>query len=377
LSWRSCELDPAVAPGAVVSVAAFPGRWRVEEWELRDKGIELSLVRVVPDGTDASPPASIDPGRINPLPDLPAAPTTLAAFELPSDGTGSINTVRVFAAPSSAGANWSGAALFSDDGSGSLQSLGPSGRTRCIMGAAADALAAANPLLIDRANNVTVELLADDMALANATAAQMAAGANKALVGSEIVQFAKAEPLGNRMWRLSGLLRGRGGTESAVGGHASAEKFVLLDQRLRLLDPALVAGGPATQIVAAGRGDPDPVASAIGLRGISLRPPWPVHGRSEVLADGSLRLCWTRRARGSWTWPDGAETPLVEETERYQVTYGDLASPVANWTVSASELEISPAEIASLIASLASGAFHVRQIGSYAMSEPGFITQLT
>ena len=324
LSWRTCELDPAVAPGAVVSITDFPGRWRVEDWELRDKGIELSLVRVVPSGTEAPPPTIVDPGRINPLPDLPAPPTMLVAFELPSDGAGSVNTARIYAAVSSAGQNWSGAALFTDDGTGSLQSLGPSGRMRSVVGTVPDALLSANPLLIDRERVLTVELLSDDMMLANATPAQLAAGSNKALIGNEIIQFAKAEPLGGRMWQLSGLLRGRGGTESAVGGHGSNERFVLLDQRPRLLDPALIPSGPATQIVAAGRGDPDPVSSAIGLRGISLRPPSPVHGRSELLADGSLRLCWTRRARGSWLWLDGAETPLVEETERYLVSYGEF-----------------------------------------------------
>lgn len=376
LSWRTSELDPEVAPGSVVSLSEFPGRWRVEEWELRQSGVELSLVRVVPDGTEASPPALVDPGRINPLPDLPAPPTTLAAFELPADGTGTVNTVRVFAAVTSAGANWSGAAMFSDDGSGSLQSLGPSGRTRSIVGVVTQALGPANPLLVDRGRSLTVELLADDMALANATAAQMAAGANKALIGSEIVQFARAEPLGGRSWRLSGLLRGRGGTESAVAGHVVGEPFALLDQRLRQLDPALVSSSPATQIVAAGRGDPDPVVSPIALRGISLRPPSPVHGRSEVLADGSLELCWTRRARGSWLWPDGADTPLVEETERYLVTYGTMGSEIANWTVDTNQFQISLSQKAALQASLPGGSFHVRQLGSYAMSEPGFLTQL-
>jgi hypothetical protein len=375
LSWRTSELDPDVAPGAVVSVTGFPGRWRVDGWELRAKGIELSLVRVIPDGTEAASSDLVDPGRINPLADLPAPPTTLAAFELPPDNTGNASQVRVFAAVSSTASNWSGAALFGDDGSGSLQSLGPSGRARSVTGTATSVLPAASPLLFDRHRNVTVELLAEDMNLANATARQLVSGANKALIGSEILQFAKAEPLDGRSWRLSGLLRGRGGTESAVFGHQTGERFVLLDQRIRQLDQALVSGGPDALIVAAGRGDADPVASPIALRGISLRPPSPVHPRSSILPDGSLRMCWTRRARGAWLWLDGADTPLVEETERYLVTYGDPASPAANWTVTKPEIEIPSGQLTALSASLAGGAFHVRQLGSYATSEPLFLTQ--
>ena len=336
LSWRTCELDPAVKPGSLVSVPAFPGRWRVLDWELRDKGIELSLVRVVPGGTETPPPAAVDPGRINPLPDVPAPPTTLSAFELPPDGSGTANTVRIYAAASSSGSTWSGAALYSDDGNGSVQSLGPSGKARCVIGTVSNPLNSASPVLVDRQNSITVELIADDMTLLNASAAQLAAGANKALVGAEIVQFARADPLGNRIWRLSGLLRGRGGTETAVLGHTSDETFVLIDQRTRLLDATRIAAGPASLILAAGLGDPEPVSSAIGLRGISLRPLSPVGGKIVALADGSLQLCWTRRARGAWLWLDGAETPLVEEAESYLVTFGDPASPVANWTVSRS-----------------------------------------
>lgn len=376
LSWRTCELDPLVGPGSIVTVSEFPGRWRVQEWELRDRGIEFSLARVVPDGTDAPPPALVDPGRINSFPDLPAPATKLAAFELPADGSGSANTARVFAAVSSTGSNWSGAALFSDDGSGSLRSLGPSGRSRSVMGAALSALEPANPMLMDRERNLTVELIAADMTLANATPAQMASGSNKALIGSEILQFAKAEPLGARTWRLSGLLRGRGGTERAVGSHAIGDPFVLLDQRVRLLDPTLAAISPSAEIVAAGRGDPDPVTSTIAMQGISLRPMSPVHARSETLPDGSLRLCWTRRARGAWLWLDGAETPLNEETESYLVTYDALASPVASWTTSVNNLLLSPAEIAELGSSLSGGSFNVRQLGNYAISDPTLLTQL-
>lgn len=370
LSWRTCELDPAVAPGAVVAVGGHPGRWRVEEWELRDKGVELSLARVAPTGAQSPEPALVDPGRINPPRDLPAPPTALLAFELPADGTTSAETQRVFAAVSSSADHWTGAALFADDGSGALQSLGPSGRTRAIIGSASNVLAPANPLLLDRESILDIELLAPDMALVNASPAQLAAGWNRAMIGSEIFQFARAEAIGATTWRLSHLLRGRGGTESAVSSHGAGEAFVLLDHRSRQLDAGLIGTGPDTRIIAAGRGDLDPVISPINLRGISLRPPTPVHARASNLADGALKLCWTRRARGAWLWLDGADTPLVEEIERYIVTYGDLASPVATWTVSASELVIAGPEVTSLQALLADGAFQVRQLGSFATSEP-------
>jgi hypothetical protein len=231
-------------------------------------------------------------------------------------------------------------------------------------------------MLIDRENSLEVELVASDMTLLNATATQLAAGWNKALVGSEIIQFARAEPLGGANWRLSWLLRGRGGSESAIANHVAGERFVLLNQIPRLLDPALVGTGPDTQIVAVGRGDPDPVSADIALAGISLRPLRPVHTSAETLADGSLRLCWTRRARGAWLWVDGAETPLVEETERYQVDFGPIGAPLASWIVTTNQLVLSAATRTSLQAQLANGPLNVRQSGSYAASEPAFIANL-
>jgi Putative phage tail protein len=93
LAWRTTELDPAIGPGAIVTVPGQLGRWRVSEWEWREKGVELALIRVAPTSTETAaiafpPPA--DPGRSNPPADAPVPTTILAAFELPWDGNGHI-----------------------------------------------------------------------------------------------------------------------------------------------------------------------------------------------------------------------------------------------------------------------------------------------
>jgi hypothetical protein len=45
LQWRVAELDPAIAPGTDVRVPGKPGTWRVDSWEWRERGVELSLTR--------------------------------------------------------------------------------------------------------------------------------------------------------------------------------------------------------------------------------------------------------------------------------------------------------------------------------------------
>lgn len=377
LTWRSAELNPAIAPGSVVTVPDQPGRWRVAEWEWRASGIELTLVRIVPTGAEALPAPPVDPGRHNPPPDLLPPPTVLAAFELPWDGTGNGDTATTFAGVSSAEAHWSGAALYIDRGSGELASLGPSGRTRSILGVAQSVLAPASPLLFDRTSGVIVQLVDPAMNLSPATGHQLAMGANRALLGMEIIQFGSAVPLGSGRWRLGRLLRGRGGTEAAIGEHLVGERFVLLDTCNVALDPAVVGESLGSLIVAAGRGDDTPVTAPIALAGIALRPLSPVHPRAAFQPDGTLDLHWTRRARGGWLWRDGVELPVFEQAERYRVAFGPVDAPLAAWTVTAPQLTLTAATLATLSALLPGGALHVRQEGSHALSLPLQLTTLT
>jgi len=367
-SFRTSALDPAVRPGAVVALPDAAGLWRVTSWEWRSSGVELSLHRVAP----SSPGASLlyDPGRANLPPDEPLAPTSLVAFELPWDGTGAGDTMTAFAALSSAGAGWTGAALFADHGSGELVSLGPGGRERSVIGTALTALPACPPHLFDRSSQVEIQLLDGSFVLAGASSRQLAMGANRALLGEELIQFGTAIALGGGLWRLGHLLRGRGGTERAIAAHQGGESFVLLDGSAVLLDPVQVGSSALTEIAALGRGDNAPVGAAIHLRGITQRPLSPVHPRAQSLPDGSLELGWTRRARGAFGWPDGVDLPLNEQTERYRVFCGLPGAPIAAWETSEPRLSL-PATVLAQLSVAAPGAnVLVCQLGNLSVSEP-------
>lgn len=369
--WRTAELDMRVAPGAMVALPGIAGRWRVVEWEWRESGVELALERVPPTGADAAPQLGADPGRANPPADAPAGATALVAFEMPPDSASpGADAPRPFAAVSSPVPNWSGAALYADRGDGELHPLGPSGRARSVIGAAASALPPASPLRFDRASRLLVTLVDPAMQLVPVDMRQLSAGANLALVGEEMVQFLGAVPLGGGTWRLDGLLRGLGGTEGALAAHAPGDPFVLLDSRPRALDPAVLGSDIDRRVIAIGRGDAEPIATPVLLDGITLRPLAPVHPRAAVLADGSLRLSWTRRARGGWAWRDGVDMPLVEEAEQYLVTLGPIAAPAAAWTTPQPFLDLSAPLLAELSALAPGGTLRVRQQGTHALSPP-------
>ena len=382
IAWRTCTLDGGASPGALVRLPQRAGTWRIETWEWRDTGVELELSRV-----DASPSVGANvptDGAFIPPHDRPAAQTHLVAFELPWDGTaGEADRPRTVAAVGANGPEWPGAALFVDRGDGQLWPIGRAPRTQALVGTALDTLAPGSPLLLDRTSTVTIALASPDQALASANLTTLSQGANLALVGSELIQFATAQPLGASVWRLSHLLRGCGGTEAAITGHHAGEAFALADARLTPLDHAALGSLGTATILAMSRGDAEPVSSPLLLAGLGARPLPPVHGRATWLPDGSLHLAWTRRARGGWSWSDGVDLPLAEESERYVVTFRSAGQeahgpnePVRGWTVSATALVLPAAEIADLSALAPMGTFDVHQQGTRAVSLPLFLARL-
>lgn len=372
ISYRVTEIDPAVAPGSFVRIPIASGIWRVAQWEWQQDGVLLSLTASPSNGALAvSAAPAADPGRFNPATDLLRTPTVLNAFALPWDGSGSGTTPAIFAAASGASAGWTGAALLADLGGdgGALTSIGSTGRSRTRMGRTVGALPAASPLLLDRRSTVDVVLTAADHVLVDASLAQLLQGANRARIGDEIAQFASAAPIGSGVWRLSNWLRGRGGTEWAIGTHVADESFVLIEDTLVRLDPPMIGDPATTHIVAVGLGDVAAVSVAIADPGATLRPLSPVHGSATLAADGSIALAWVRRARGAWLWLGGVDTPLNEEAERWEVTMGDPAAPVLRWQTTTPALLVTAGQIASLPTG-APHTFAVRQIGQNAASMP-------
>lgn len=372
ITYRVTEIDPAIVPGTFVNVPVASGLWRVSQWEWQQDGVLLSLTANPSSGAGAVSVAPVtDPGRFNPAVDLAQTPTVLRAFALPWDGTGSGTSPAVYAAASGASAGWTGAALLADLGGdgGALTSIGSTGRSRARMGRTLGALPTASPLLLDRQSTLDVVLAGSDQQLVDANLVQLLQGANRVRIGSEIAQFASATPLGDGVWRLSHWLRGRGGTEWAVGTHVADEPFVLIDDSLVQLDPGTIGDPAATRIVAVGLGDTAAVSVPIDDPGATLRPLSPVHGSAVLQSDGAIRLDWKRRARGAWVWLNDVDAPLNEESENWDVTVGDPDAPALRWQTTSAALVVTAGQIAGLPAG-AARYFAVRQIGRNAASKP-------
>jgi GTA TIM-barrel-like domain/Putative phage tail protein len=165
-------------------------------------------------------------------------------------------------------------------------------------------------------------------ALASLGDAAVLAGANAAAVvqpdgSAEVIQFARAELVGERTYAISRLLRGQAGSEWAMGRPlAAGARFVILDENVTTLAHGigLLSRTMQLRVVAADRshGDPTAVACVATPQATALRPLAPVHLRARRGA-GGVTLSWIRRTRrdgDSWATLD---QPLGEDGEAYAI----------------------------------------------------------
>jgi len=69
-------------------------------------------------------------------------------------------------------------------------------------------------------------------------------------------------------------------------------------------------------------------AESVLLEGKSVHPLSPVHVGASRNDTGDLTMRWIRRSRSGGGWLDGADVPLAEEREAYEIDILDGGKPV-------------------------------------------------
>lgn len=262
---------------------------------------------------------------------LPAPDTIFEILDLPAFPGDGQDQHQVRIAARGSNSQWRGATLLRTLESGDDSMLAELDRAATI-GACLTALPPADAQRVDEASAVEVALLGD-ATLASTTLDALLAGANVALIGNEIVQFARAEPIGEQRYRLSRLLRGRLGSERAVVGHAAGERFVLLDGNITTVSipPQQVGQDWVLRAVSYGSGMAGGVVQTQRLQGESLRPYAPVHLSARRDAGNDITIRWVRRARIDGGLRDAVDIPLMEQREEYELRLLDGANVVRSW----------------------------------------------
>jgi hypothetical protein len=237
--------------------------------------------------------------------------------------------------------------------------------------------------LYDRGNTLEVELFGGG--LSGLPEIDVLAGSNAAAVKTnggrwEVLQFAEAELIGTRHYRLTQLLRGQLGTEQAMqtGADAGAD-FVLLDQAVVTLPqrgdelglPLSYRIGPARDDHAA----PSFAELTVTAEGVGLMPFAPVHLRARRDAGtGDLNLRWTRRTRFGGVGWGLVDVPLNEASEAYRLEILDGGDVVRSVELSAPAYLYTAAEQTADFGGTATG-FAVRVAQVSAAVGPGLKLQ--
>lgn len=343
-------------PGSRLSLSANPLLWRVDK-VTNDGFVIVAELRPVSD-----PMVSIaaDPGRVVASPDVKLTGFTMALIDVPSLTGSATNDPTVLLAATSAASGWRRSPVeLSIGGQIIVTQTAP---FKSVLGHAVNALAESSSELIDEASSLDVQLVDSDQWLTSCDDDGLFAGMNLAALGGELLQFARATPLGAGRFRLSRFLRGRGGTEWACTGHTGGEVFCMLSsaslQALTVPRSGIGASLPALT---------DTAECSITFGGENVRPLSPVSLNGETSLAGDLALSWTRRSRVGFAWVDGIDAPLGEATEQYRVVISNGAAS-AEYQSHEPSLTIGAADLAGF----GSGEIivAVQQVGDFAASRP-------
>lgn len=276
---------------------------------------------------------------------LPSPRTRLEILDIPALPGDAQDVLKLRFAACGIAQGWKGATLVRVMSSGDDEQL-LSIDTAATIGSAVNVLGVGGSHVFDEKNFVDVALLGDTI-LVNATERSVLDGANVAVLGNEVIQFRNATQLDPNLYRLSGLLRGRLGTEAAIASHVVGERFVLLDEAVKSLSISPSTIGQEWTIRAVSFGDALSVGidSTFTIQGEPLKPLAVVHPSAIKNAiNGDITLSWVRRARIDGGMRDYVDVPLMEQSELYDVVVMNGVNPARAWQVSGPSVVYSAAQ---------------------------------
>lgn len=174
----------------------------------------------------------------------------------------------------------------------------------------------------DNANSVIVKVFG--AALESHAEEEVLNGANLAVIGNEIIQYANVTIVAENTYKLTKLLRGRLGTEDQVNVHAIGDRFVSLSstsvtglavsQSEWYVDRTYKCGPMKLPIT-------DPLYKDITFtyNARRLQPFAVCHVKGKKLTNNDILITWIRRTRYDGEWKDLTDVALNETSEKFEV----------------------------------------------------------
>ena len=275
---------------------------------------------------------TVDPGS----PGIAALAPTEVRFEildipqLPSN-ISDVQNILIVAASAEV---YYGANLFQSMNGGANYSLLKANLPKGIIGDTTSTLADGDTHTWDMVNKVTVKIITGT--LSSSTKDSVLNGANMCVIGNEVLQFLTATLTAANTYELSGLLRGRFGSEDQTSLHSTGDRFVMLtlDNVATIACPSsmwfkpwnLKGGSSLKSVTDASYKTFDFTPQAVFAQPLSPCRTWLERDEGK-----NITIHWTRRTRGNGDMIDFSDVPLNEDSEKYEIDV--MSSNAATATV--------------------------------------------
>lgn len=322
------------------------------------------------------------------LPDSPASEANIYAAALTGASTDALTDG---AQDAGLPARWRGGTLYRAAPDGGLLDLIAPMRAAADAGRLQAPIGGSTGLLTHSSQALLVRFDGPDTMLGNIDEAALLDGQNMMILGREIVQFARAEFMGDGQYKLSGLYRALGdglggGLDNGSGvenGHVAGTLCILLNRNMLRVSDSTNTAQQSANFALVSRGV-DGISQSETSIVRALRPLPPVHLTWQGNAAGGGQVRWVRRSRLPHRWRDGVDMPLAEEQELYNITFwpeagvalgGDApaGTPLIARQSGRPELSLTAEECDILRGSGGAAAMLVRQLGTYAASRPALL----
>lgn len=280
----------------------------------RDKSVNYAITRTA--GVPAYTPVPI---RIS-------TPALVFMLDLPPLQDQDNDAGFYFACMSQLAGNFTGAQLFrSQDQGGSYQLVSSVSNEATIGTVLIPALDTDSFDVLDGVSQLTVSIQAGSFD--SCTLEALLADSNALAVGAdgrwEIIQFMTAVQTSPKLWVLSGLLRGRRGTEQFIGTGKAGDLAVLVSGvgvARAAMQITGVGKSYAYRILATGQSVDQVSDQFFSGQGVALKPfsPALVRGVRDATS-GDWTFSWLRRGRIGQTLQSGVDIALSEDTEDYEI----------------------------------------------------------
>lgn len=268
--------------------------------------------------------------------------------------------VGYYVAASGFTSGWTGCQVYkSSDNGGSFNTFGSVITKESVIGQVGLPLGNfSSGNIFDEINilNVTTNL-----PLFSITELQVLNGGNVALVGNEIIQFKNATLVAENTYNITGMIRGKFGTDINMSTHQSGETFVLLTPATTYLQQSinteynlerLYKGVSFNTFI-------NEAENIVFTNTAKAQKPYaPVNIYAGRNSSDGIVIYWTRRSRIGGQWSNFTDIPLGEDIESYSI---DIMS---NGTPSATVLRTLTSSSTSTTSSVYTSAQQIADFGS-------------